>query len=350
MKGSSRGRSQITLAFASCLSLLMAATFEPSSTTAGIVEEPLFLNFETELKELNLTGGPFPLPLASDPGNSLGDSIEGYGFVDSQVAVQLSSQRLANPGQPSLGQACAFSGLAAATADGEGLGVTGSFCPPDPPPITPQDIQDLDGQAFFVDSFFDVFFDITVTDVDPRAGRDYAGQPDGASIQLPDTGPAQVFSSYTRIFDEGAPNFGLIPPPEESPYIGHVQIEIPLGGDINGNGENDKIKFTLVTHSVGGENRTFIQLPDGTVIDEFDSGGLIEGLVVDESTDPPFTVGAIRADGLPDPSVFGGRTTASSRLLNPQIPEPSTGILAALASIGFFVARQFGPRLRRGIQ
>jgi PKD repeat protein len=37
----------------------------------------------------------------------------------------------------------------------------------------------LDGEQFFVDSFFDVFFDITVTDVDARPGRDYAGQPDG---------------------------------------------------------------------------------------------------------------------------------------------------------------------------
>ena len=41
--------------------------------------------------------------------------------------------------------------------------------------------------------------------------------------------------------------------------------------------ENDKIKFTLATHSVGDENRTFIVLPDGTTIDEFDSGRLPGG-------------------------------------------------------------------------
>jgi len=59
----------------------------------------------------------------------------------------------------------------------------------------------------------------------------------------------------------------LIPPPETDPYIGHFLVEIPLGADINGNGENDKIKFTLASHSAGDENRTFIVLPDGTVIE-----------------------------------------------------------------------------------
>ena len=168
-----------------------------------------------------------------------------------------------------------------------------------------------------------MFFDITVEDVDPRAGRDYAGQPDGASILLPDNGPAHMesqagtcFRGDPVIFDKDAPNFGLIPPPESAPYIGHFLIEIPLGGDLNGNGEPDKIKFTLVTHSVGGENRTFIELPDGTVIDEFDSAAFLEGAVVDESTDPPFTIGAQLPSGLPDPAAFGGPTTASSTLLN----------------------------------
>ena len=44
------------------------------------------------------------MPLASDPGNLLGDSVEGYGFVNSEVTLTLSSQRLVSPGPPSLGQ------------------------------------------------------------------------------------------------------------------------------------------------------------------------------------------------------------------------------------------------------
>jgi hypothetical protein len=197
----------------------------------------------------------------------------------------------------------------------------------DPPAINPNE---LDGENFFVDSFFDVFFDITVTDVDNRPGRDYAGQPDGASFTLEDNGPAHMQSFYNRAFDKDAPNFGLVPPPEADPYIGHFQIEIPLGGDINGNGENDKIKFTLATHSVGDENRTFIVLPDGTVVDTFDSAAALDGLVVDESTDPPFSIGMIDpGTGLPDPTSFGGPTTATSQLQNAIIPEPSSLLLLA---------------------
>ena len=162
---------------------------------------------------------------------------------------------------------------------------------------------------------FDVFFDITVTDVDPRSGRDFAGQPDGVSIALLNNGPAHMTSAYQVVFDKDAPNFGLIPPPETAPYIGHFNIEIPLGGDINGNGENDKIKFTLATHAVGSENRTFVVLPDGTVIDQFDSAAYLAGAVVDESADPPFAIGTIDpTTGFPDPNVFGGPTRASSRL------------------------------------
>ena len=64
------------------------------------------LLFDVELLELDLSGGPFPMPLANDPGNLLGDSIEGYGFVDSQVNVTLSSQRAVSPGPPSTGSGC----------------------------------------------------------------------------------------------------------------------------------------------------------------------------------------------------------------------------------------------------
>ena len=195
-----------------------------------------FIEFDTELMSLDLSGGPYPMPLARDPGNLLGDSQEGYGFVNSQVTVSLSSQR--EPAGPaSLGTACAFL-VGGATGGNCSIGV--------PPPIDPEQ---LDGQSFFVDSFFDVFFDITVTDVDPRPGRDFAGQADGASIRLLDNGPANLRSFGGERdpirFDKDAPNFGLLPPPEDDPYIGHFNIEIPLGGDINGNGEDDKIKFTL---------------------------------------------------------------------------------------------------------
>ncbi|MEX0611911.1 MAG: hypothetical protein WD229_07305 [Pirellulales bacterium] len=288
--------------------LLTASSFvlAVAITSADAVQ----LEFDTELTSLNLTTpAPVAMPLASDPGNALGDSVMGYGFVDSQVTVTLSSQRLINPGPQSLGQACA--------TDTGGPGTAGCMPSGSPPPIDPNDHH---GQQFFVDSFFDVFFDITVTDVDPRPGRDYAGQGPGASIMLQDlsdAGNKDMQTSYSIVFDKDAPNFGLLPPPETFPYIGHFNIEIPLGGDLNGNGENDKIKFTLAAHQVNGENRTFIILPNGTVIDSFDSTADLSGAVVDVSADPPFSIHMI------------GPTTAESTLLNPVVPEPSALMLLA---------------------
>jgi len=262
------------------------------------------IEFDTQLLEMNLSGGPFPMPLASDPGNVLPDSINGYGYVNSLVSIRLSSQG-PNPGPPSLGHVWAHQGTP--TAPAPIAGQSGYYDPIDP--------GQLDGEPFFVESFFDVFFDLTFEDVDARPGRDFAGMAHGASFVLPDNGPASLWSSYATIFDKDAPNFGLIPPPEVAPYIGYFMIEIPLGGDINGNGQNDKIKFTLAQHIVNGENRTFIQLPDGTVINTFDVEAVVEGAVVDETADPPFTIGGGPA--------FGGPTTFSSNLLNSIVPEPS---------------------------
>jgi hypothetical protein len=280
--------------------------------------------FDTELVEMTLAGGPFPMPLASDPANNLGDSIDGYGFVESLVGITLSSQRVTNPGQPSLGESVAL--------------LRGTQPPPGPPP--PIDPGQLDGEFFFVESFFDVFFDITVNDVDGRPGRDFAGMPDGAWVQLLDNGPAHMTAQHQAIFDKDAPNFGLVPPPEASPFVGETVLEIPLGGDINGNGENDKMKFTLIMNSVGDQNRTFITMPDGTVINMFASASFLEGAVVDESTDPPFTIGSlIGVPGIPDPGVFGGPTVVNSMLVNDVVPEPTT-LALGLVGLGLLARRR----------
>lgn len=270
------------------------------------------IKFETSLESLNLTGGPYPISLASDPTNALGDSVDGYGFVDSEVTLTLSSQRTVDPGPATLGEACAFPDVLPLSSQ-DPAALVGNLDPIDP--------EQLDGQLFFVDSFFDVFFDITVTDVDSRPGRDYAGQADGASIQLINNGPTNIQSFYQMTFDKDAPNFGLFPPPQHAPFIGFFAVEIPLGADINGNAENDKIKFTIGSIVAGDANRTFTTLPNGTVINEFDAAGYFAGAVVDESTDPPFTLGA-GSPGAPafsGPGALTGPTTATSTLLNPVI-------------------------------
>lgn len=296
------------------LSWILAVADAPAHAQAiGVV-------FETELLSLDLTGGPFPMPLASDPTNALGDSVSGFGFVDSQVTISLSSQRTVSPGPQSLGVAWEVETLGTVILNPD---------PPDPQgPVPNVDPNLRHGDTVEMKSFFDVVFDITVTDVDSRSGRDYAGQPDGASIQLQDLTPAEMETDvYTATFDKDAPSFGLLPPPEMSPYLGHFDIVIPLGGDINGNAIDDVLKFTLATHSVLELGRTFITLPDGTVVDSFDSGAYLAGAVQDETADPEFIIGDLLPTGLPDPTVFGGPTEASSKLVNPVVPEPSTVLL-----------------------
>jgi len=70
--------------------------------------------------------------------------------VDSNISIRLSSQR-DPPGQNTLGQS-----LARLPSD------TSTWLPPwDPqPPLPTIDPVQLDGQQFFVESFFDVFFDV----------------------------------------------------------------------------------------------------------------------------------------------------------------------------------------------
>ena len=149
-------------------------------------------------------------------------------------------------------------------------------------------------------------------------------------------------SFYSVIFDMNAPNFGLIPPPQADPYIGHFAIEIPLGGDINGNGINDKIKFQLASHAAGNGNRQFIILPNGTVLDMFDSAAFLQGAVVDETTDPPFTLGAgsSSAPAFSGPGSLSGPTSAASLLMNPVVPEPGAALLSLIGGVAMLIRRR----------
>ncbi|MFN0127306.1 MAG: VPDSG-CTERM sorting domain-containing protein [Verrucomicrobiales bacterium] len=182
-----------------------------------------------------------------------------------------------------------------------------------------EDLTLPEGQ-FFVSSFFDVFFDFSVTDVDPV--RNFGGNaPDGQILSFTDIGPANMRNFYVATFNANAPNFGLIPPPEHAPYIGFFTVEIPLGADLNENGEADKIKFLLAAVTISDENRTFVTLPDGTVIENGDAIMDLSGAVVDESQDPPFSIR------------LTGPTTTISRLV-PTVPDAGSTFLLQSAALG----------------
>lgn len=180
----------------------------------------------------------------------------------------------------------------------------------------------MNGQLYFVQSFFDVFFDITFTDVDPGANFG-ANSPDGTVLHFSSIGPGRLLNNYAATSDPNLPNLGLFPPPESAPYIGFFTVEFPLGANLNDNGEDDKMKITLAALSVLDQNRTFITLPDGTVIDNFDTVMDLSGAVVDASQDPPF-----------GPIQLTGPTTASSRLVG-EVPDQGSSLwLAVLAITG----------------
>lgn len=243
--------------------------------------------------DLNVTG--VPLPLAQNWGPIL---------VDVHIGLSTS---LATTGQAT---------IYPANQDSLPNALNGGFPQQSWPP--------QQGDMFFVDSFFDVFFDITVTDVDP--GVDIPGMADGAALIFANNGPAHMASNYGVQADLSLPHYGLVPPPEANPYIGHFKIEIPLGADLNGNGENDEIGFTVVTHTVGAENRTWIEGPNGTIYDTFDSTAVLEGFIRDESVDPPFTI------------TLTGPTTASG---GPFIPEPGAySLIAGLVLAVFAIWRR----------
>ena len=286
----------------------------PASVFGGTAAEPpLVVNLgpngesaliPTEMVSLDLVGGEpltvnlrsYPIPGASDPNNNLGDSIDGYGFVLSDIRITLSSQRDPGPGPDTLGYVQLIKTN---------------------PPAGPGPNSIVDGDEFLVDSFFDVFFDITITDVDPRPGRDYVGLPDGESITWPDVPTEDTVSSDTCTADISEPLLGCMT--RNKLYVGGLSV-IPLDTDVNGNFENDVVKLILQELTLGAGSQSIlangdIQVESGLLDSFFD----VEGAVLDESADPPFEVQLIPES--PNPPVIVVRPVPGALPELPGFPE-----------------------------
>ncbi len=292
-----------------CLSasLLLAASAQPAFA--------VYIDPQTPIPTQLLSFGPIqgdaflPVTSAATTSTLIGAPapVDGYGWVNANISITLSSQR-SPAGPPSLGQAF-LSKPSNFPSDGSvgaaviGLGcVEGGFG---------QAGEVNNGDPVCVTSFFDVFFDVTITDIDPTASP--LGGAGPSSLTLLDQGPAHLQQTGTNTCSAvtSQPNLGCLPT-EGDAYIGHFEVKIPVAADINGNSISpEAIRFTFVQHQVGEVTNTFIQ---GTnVIDTFNSTIPGDGSVADAGSDPPFTFN------------LTGPTTAQQGIVYPaQVPEPTT--------------------------
>jgi len=229
-------------------------------------------------------------------------TVDGYGWVKSNISIGLSSST-PSTGQAYLGLPYQFGGNGAAGAaqgciDGHGMAGDAST-----------------GDTVCVSSFFDVFYDVTITDIDGSAGYfDGAGP---AAMGAAGLGPINMQFNGDCVADTSQPNLGCLPP-VGSPYIGHFLISMLLGVDVNHNGFDDVIKFEFGTHNVGGVTNSFLN--GNLLVDEFDSTIAGHGAVMDAITDPPFTF------------TLSGPTTAQQGIVYAadSIPEPASLALLGL--------------------
>ena len=158
-------------------------------------------------------------------------------------------------------------------------------------------VRDVAVDQYHVDSFFDVFFDITITDVDPQAN--YMGMVDGARILFQGVGPSRMSCIYVGLppaANTQPEPFNFLPPAADVPYVGFSDVELPLG-DMDGDDDLDYLVFTLATHHVNGAPRSYIQLPAGEVIDSFDLTTELSGAITDKVSTQPFTISGLEGPG-----------------------------------------------------
>jgi len=251
--------------------------------------------------------GTGSVPLASDPGNSLGDSIDGYGYVDATATIS-ASPTLSSAGKTTI-----------------------DF--------------DLTTFSVHVSSVFSLNLNVTLVDADTRLGRDFAtGSPSVLTpmkpLEIKVDGDVDLLSLLAALaaLPPAATDAEILGAIIGAATVSHsvVDAKYALGVDVNQNGALDVLTLrtmdldpTLLSLDVtdGDLDALLDAIAGGTLTSpiEIEAGVSVSGLslaftgdVHDVSTDPPFTLNFIDVS-------FGSAATA--------VPEPSSLLLLLAAGL-----------------
>lgn len=244
--------------------------------------------------------GTGSVPLASDPGNALGDSINGYGYVNATATISASSTK---------------SSAGTTTID-----------------------FDLTALTVHVSSVFSLNLDVTLVDADDRPARDFAtGSPKLLTpmtpLEIKVDGDVDLLSLLAALaaLPPTATDAEILGAIIGAATVSHsvVDAKYALGVDVNQNGALDVLTLrtadldpTLLSLDVtdGDLDALLDAIAGGTLTNpiEIEAGVSVTGLsltftgdVFDVTSDPPFTLN------------FSGVTLASTDL-NGNLPEPSS--------------------------